>query len=205
MTETTEAAPLTGGDPMRIGSASPPAAETFQQMLLAGDGFDVLELGTLRWEQEPTHHEAWAPNARSYVKVDVEAGRDVDVVADAHDLVAAFGPASFDAVLAVSVWEHLERPWVAAEQVAGVLRPGGIVYVATHQTFPLHGYPNDFFRFSVEALGVLFGAPHFDVVSAGYSYPARIDPGPEVHRWNVDAEAWLNADLCGRRRRLGGA
>jgi 2-polyprenyl-3-methyl-5-hydroxy-6-metoxy-1,4-benzoquinol methylase len=45
----------------------------------------------------------------------------------------------FDALVAVAVFEHLERPWIAAKEVARVLKPGGFAYVSTHQTFPLHG------------------------------------------------------------------
>lgn len=162
------------------------------------DAPEVLELGCLRWGPEPTHHAAWAPHAKRYVRSDVTAGPDVDEVADAHTLADAFGEASFDVVLAASVWEHLARPWVAAEQVAKVVRPGGIVYVETHQTFPVHGYPDDYFRFTDRALASLFAQPEWESETA-YAYPARIIPPPEVTVWNAAAEAWLNVAVLGRR------
>ena len=37
------------------------------------------------------------------------------------------------------------------------LKVGGLIYIQTHQSFPLHGYPHDYFRFSREALASLFG------------------------------------------------
>lgn len=152
----------------------------------------ILEVGTRRWQSDfPTHHLGWAPHGSTYVMADVDEGPDVDVVADAHDL-APFADGSFDAVIAVSVWEHLARPWLAAAAVARVLRPGGQVYVATHQTFPLHGYPSDYWRYSSEALDVIFGDAGLDLVEVGYSYPCRIWPGAEVVRWNPDAPCFLN-------------
>jgi SAM-dependent methyltransferase len=163
----------------------------FAKLLAALDRPAVLELGTLRWESTPTHHLAWAPHCSTYVMSDVAAGTDVDVVADAHDL-APFTDDAFDAVIAVSVWEHLSRPWLAAQQVARVLAPGGLAYIATHQTFPLHGYPDDYFRFSAEALSVLFGDAGLDTVEAGYAYPCTITPPAEVTRWNPGARCYLN-------------
>lgn len=154
----------------------------------------ILELGTKRWEAAPTHHLEWAPHGSTYVMSDIEEGVDVDVVADAHDL-AAFPDDAFDAVIAVSVWEHLARPWIAAQQVARVLKPGGIAYIATHQSFPLHGYPSDYFRFSTEALWVLFGDAGLDMLVSGYAYPCTITPPVEVTRWNPDAWSFLN--VCG--------
>lgn len=168
----------------------------------------VLELGTRRSDPEfPTHHREWLPGAR-WVMADAYEGTDVDVIADAHDLQSTFRPVDspvdlspFDFVIAVAVWEHLARPWIAAQSVADILRPGGWVYIATHQTFPLHGYPSDYFRFSREALEVIFADAGFDEITTGYAYRCTIEPPAEVTRWNraPDVEAWLNVELVGRR------
>ena len=183
---------------MNIGSAAPSSAEaTFRERLAQVDHPDVLELGTLRWEADrPTHHQSWAPHAGHYVKSDIAAGVDVDIVADAHDLTDVFAPRSFDALIAVSVFEHLARPWIAADQIATIVRPGGVILIATHQTFPLHGYPHDYFRFSTEALQVLFAPPAWSTLTAGYAYPCTIEPPRDVTRWNRAAQSFLNVEAC---------
>lgn len=201
-------------DAMNIGTGEPSPRATEFRGRLAGhsathDGFvaDVLELGTRRWVPDfPTHHKAWAPPGARWVMSDMEAGTDVDVVADAHYLAEAFPfsatpGAGFDYVVAVSVWEHLQRPWIAAASVAEVMRPDGWIYIATHQTFPLHGYPHDYFRFSAEALVTLFDDAGFVDIATGYDYACTIQPPPEVTRWNTspDVPAWLIVDLLARR------
>jgi SAM-dependent methyltransferase len=179
-------------DPMGIGvTASDDVSPRFVARLQAIEAPHVLELGTRRWSDTPTHHQAWAPDAATYVMSDVEEGVDVDVVADAHDL-APFDDASLDAVIAASVWEHLARPWVAARAAARVLRPGGLLYVATHHCFPVHGYPSDFTRWTTAGLAVLFEDAGLETIAAGYGYPCTIVPPPEVTRWNPAAPAYLN-------------
>ena len=184
---------MTLDDVMRIGHGTAPDAErTFREAVDRMEFPRVLELGTLRWEAAlPTHHSHWVPHASEFVMSDVEAGTDVDVVADAHTMSAEIN-GQFNAIIAVSVWEHLQRPWIAARELASLLKKGGHAFVCTHQTFPLHGYPHDYFRFSREALMTIFEDPGLVTVSAGYQYPVRIIPPAEVTRWNEGAEAYLN-------------
>lgn len=178
---------------MGIGSGSAPKAESaFRNELTALSSPAVLELGTLRWVRDrQTHHQSWAPHAASYIKSDVEAGLDVDVVADAHDL-KPFKKNEFDAYIAISVYEHLRQPWVAANSALRVLKPGGLLLVVTHQTFPIHGYPSDYFRFSDVALASIFEDCGFEIIDAGYQYPCQIVPPYEVSVWNTAAPAFLN-------------
>ena len=190
----------TPSDPMQIGTA-----RVSRSVALFVDSLEhlpypsILELGTKRSDPNfPTHHREWHPEA-GWTMADAEDGTDVDIVTNAHDMREQFADESFDAVIAVSVWEHLERPWVAAKEVERVLAKGGIVYIATHQTFPIHGYPSDFFRFSDKALTLIFEDAGLEVISADYSYPAKIQPPPEVTRWNHAAPAYLNVDLYARK------
>lgn len=181
-------------DAARIGHGDTEAERIFRQRL-PQDG-TIIEVGTRRWDPEfPTHHRPWAPEA-DWILVDAEPGLDVDVTSDAHQL-AGFATGAFDAYVAVSLFEHLERPWRAMDAAARVLRPGGLLYVATHQTFPLHGYPRDYFRFSREALEVLARDAGLTVLCSSYAFRARIVPPPEVVRWNTadDVESWLNVDI----------
>ena len=133
----------------------------------------VLEIGS-RARSGNTYLD-FLPEGTQYVGVDVKDGPNVDVVADAHDLRAALGDEQFDAVFSISVFEHLAMPWKAAVSINRVLRPGGLVFVGTHQSFPLHDPPWDFWRFSDEAWKCLFNrATGYEVVEAALGEPSEM-------------------------------
>jgi hypothetical protein len=55
------------------------------------------------------------------------------------------------------------------------LKVGGLLFIQTHQAFPLHAYPYDYFRFSREAMSGLFGTRMgFRVDATAYEFSARI-------------------------------
>jgi len=170
------------------------ALDDFLQRVRSIDDPCVLEVGTRRSDPaRPTHHRDWVPHALEYVMLDVTEGLDVDMVADLHSLPLPTD--TYDVIIASSVFEHLERPWIAAREVVRVMRPGGAAYIQTHQSFPLHGYPNDFFRFSIEALFVIFRDAGAGECIASYAYPAKIVPDEPVPTWNDEAAVWLNVDI----------
>jgi SAM-dependent methyltransferase len=150
----------------------------------------VLELGTLRWGASATHHKDLFPTASQYVMSDVTSGPDVDVVADLHFLSKSFEPNSFDAIFCCSVFEHLHSPWIAAREILTVLKPGGVAFIQTHQSFPIHGYPNDYYRFSKEALIHLFSGASETV--ACYEFSAKVVPDKTPDVWLHDHTAYLN-------------
>jgi len=136
----------------------------------------VLEIGTRRTEGgAPTTRRHWAHPMAEYVTSDFMSGLDVDVVADAEKLSETFEPDSFDAVIGCSVFEHIRRPWLAAPEIAKVLRPGGKTFIQTHFAFPVHAYPYDYWRFTREALETLFGTESgFASCESYYEFPASI-------------------------------
>lgn len=158
----------------------------------------VLELGTKRSiANRSTRHDAWIPNAGEYLGTDIEAGVDVQVVADAHRLCQVVGEEQFDVIISCSTFEHLKYPHLAAHQLMKALKVGGILYIQTHQSFPLHAYPYDYFRFSREAMEGLFGTQMgFRVIASGYSVPLSLY-SPEL--LDRDAPAFAIVHLCGEK------
>jgi hypothetical protein len=160
----------------------------------------VLELGTLQSQPgRSTMHRDWVPHAAEFLGTDIEAGPDVDIVADLHRLSEVTGSERFDVILSASTFEHLKYPNVVAHELMKALKVGGLLYIQTHQTFPLHGYPNDYFRFSRDALASLFGTKMgFEVVATNNDFPARIYSAR--NRTAQLEPAFLNTTLWGEKR-----
>jgi len=164
----------------------------------------VLELGTRRSDPErSTVHKGELLSANpgvTHVGTDMEAGTDVDLVVDAHHLTERIPSASFDAFIAASVFEHLRWPWLTAIELNVVLRVGGIGYVQSHHSFPLHGYPDDYWRFSTEAWGALFcRETGWELVQADYAFPCRIEPHDPQPVWPLPHTAYLNSHCLVRK------
>jgi hypothetical protein len=82
---------------------------------------------------------------------DIQA-EEVDVVADlCGDLSGELLRKSFDLIICQATLEHVYDPFKAVRNMVSLLRPNGIIAVHTHTPpFPYHGYPRDYFRFSLD-------------------------------------------------------
>ena len=77
------------------------------------------------------------------------------VVADASDC-DYIPDEKYDAIFSVSVFEHIQKPWLAAKNLVRLLKPGGICYHSAPFSYFYHGAPADFWRFTPDAFKVLF-------------------------------------------------
>jgi len=63
---------------------------------------------------------------------------------------------SFDAIFSLSVFEHISKPWKAADHLCRLLKPGGICYHAAPFSYFYHGAPADFWRYTPDAMSLIF-------------------------------------------------
>ncbi len=175
--------------------SSPTPVAQFQARCMDIEKPRVLELGVKRSiPDRSTMHRKFVPHASEYVGTDVEEGVDVDFACDIHHLSRVTGCESYDAIISCSTFEHFKYPHVAAHEIMKTLRVGGLLFVQTHQCFPIHAHPYDYFRFYREALAGLFGTRMgVDVISTNYEFPSHIfskqEPGTNYH------PAFLNVTL----------
>ena len=162
----------------------------------------VFELGTKQSVPgRSTMHREWAPHAVDFIGIDFEEGADVDYVADAQYLsrdLSKYPRQRCDAFISCSTFEHIKNPFLAATEICHVVRPGGLIFVQTHHTFPLHAYPYDYWRYTVDSLTHIFTRPGVEIVDAAYQYPANILAAQEPNARNFPA--YLNVCLVARKR-----
>src|SRR5665213_2301548 len=85
------------------------------------------------------------------VGVDLTAGPGVDVQCSASQLIETFGVRAFDVVISTEMLEHVQDWRVVIHNLKGVLKPGGLLVVTTRsEGFRFHGYPMDFWRYSLD-------------------------------------------------------
>lgn len=126
----------------------------FQEMIHALDAPTVVEIGSRA--RSGTVNNEWLSSRAKYIGFDIVDGPNVDVIGDADDMARHFEASSIDAAYSVSTFEHLAMPWRVVAQLNQVLKIGAVVFVASHQTWPLHDSPWDFWRFSEGAWHSLF-------------------------------------------------
>ena len=117
----------------------------------------VLDLGTGEIGlQRPWSR--WLSTRVRYICLDIQDRFRPDIIGDIQNL--PIRSASVDGILAMSVLEHVPRPWIAVNEMHRVLRKGGLVVGYVPYMWPYHADQtfHDYFRFSDEALADIFSS-----------------------------------------------
>ena len=128
----------------------------------------VVEFGSL--QVEPGQDSDLRPlfGGRPFTGTDMREGPGVDRVEDLRGLTFADG--SIGTALCLDTLEHCADPPLAGRELARVTAPGGVCVVSSVMLFGIHGYPDDYFRFTPEGMrAVLSGFD--DVWVCGMGHP----------------------------------
>ena len=73
-----------------------------------------------------------------------------------------------------NVFEHLKRPWIAAENAYRILKPGGVCITVVPFAQRYHNSPGDYFRYTHTGIASLFeSAGPIEILSSGYDLTGR--------------------------------
>lgn len=75
---------------------------------------------------------------------------------------------SFNCLIMVSVFEHVENPYVVSDAIFQLLRPGGYLINSVPFIFPYHPSPEDNFRYSPVALQRIHEASGFEWIEGDF-------------------------------------
>jgi SAM-dependent methyltransferase len=142
-------------------------------------GKNVVEVGSFDVNGS-VRESLLAYDPASYVGVDISPGPNVDVVWDATKLLDKFAPRSFDVVLSTEMIEHV-RDWRAAlDGMKRLCKPSGVVVITTRSPgFGYHGYPHDFWRYTLSDMALIFADFDIDL----------LEPDPDASQQGVFLKA----------------
>lgn len=92
------------------------------------------------------------------VGVDIYESPTVTELCDAHDM--PFKDGVFDLVVCQAVLEHVKTPPIVVSEIYRVLRKGGMVYSEVPFMQPVHEFPHDYLRYTVEGHLQLYNIFH---------------------------------------------
>lgn len=128
----------------------------------------VVEFGSMQVEPDQPHDLRPLFQGKEYIGTDMRAGPGVDRVEDLRKL--SFADGEVGTALCTDTLEHCEDPITACRELHRVTAPGGLCVISSVMLFGIHGYPNDYFRFTPEGFRVLL-APFDDIWVGGIGDP----------------------------------
>src|SRR5262249_9603559 len=87
---------------------------------------------------------------REYIGCDLKMGPGVDRIEDGQRL--SFADRSVGTMVMLEVLEHMPEPHRALAEAARVLADGGVLITSMPFTYRLHGFPNDYWRFTASGM-----------------------------------------------------
>jgi len=117
----------------------------------------IYEFGAMQVADQ----EGWADirsffSGKEYVGCDREPGPGVDRVEDLHGLTLP--DESAGTVVSLETFEHVEFVRKAADEIYRVTKPDGVIMISSQMDFHIHGYPNDYWRFTPNGFRSLLSA-----------------------------------------------
>jgi hypothetical protein len=164
-------------DTLRAESAK--AEIAFFNSMYAADNPKVLEIGSRA--RSGNVRSSSFPASVQYTGFDIAPGENVDVVGDAHFLARKLPADHFDYVFTISTFEHLLMPWKVAAEMNKVMKTGALGFIHSHQSWPVHDAPWDFYRYSKFGWHGIFNKyTGFEIVASEHSEPATIIPQAQI-------------------------
>jgi SAM-dependent methyltransferase len=113
---------------------------------------------------------------QNVVNFEIAAYPSTDVIGVGEQL--PFKDNVFDAVISNVVLEHVKYPWLCAEEIMRVLKPGGDLICSVPFLQPVHGYPHHYYNMTELGLRNLF-CSGIDIIRH------------EIHRLPIHSLTWI--------------
>lgn len=111
----------------------------------------ILDVGSKSYSGHDTYRELLMNNQIEYIGLDVEKGKNVDIVPKNAFIWNELENESFDFCISGQTFEHNPFFWVTFSEIARILKQDGMVCVIAPGRGEVHRYPVDCWRFYPDA------------------------------------------------------
>jgi SAM-dependent methyltransferase len=91
-----------------------------------------------------------------YIGIDLISGPGVDIVCNSDDIIKRFGRNQFGVVISTCSLEHTQDWRTAISNMKNSCEIGGILIIIVPSIYRYHGYPYDYWRYSVQNVKDIF-------------------------------------------------
>ncbi len=124
----------------------------------------ILEVGSRDYGNTQNFRELFANE--QYLGIDMQAGKGVDQVLDLADgfesIDAALQGRRFKTIICMSVLEHCRDPFKMAQNIQSLMSENGVLLVSVPFSWEIHGFPDDYWRFTPSGVRTLFQQLDFE-------------------------------------------
>jgi len=108
-----------------------------------------------------------------FLGIDMEDGKGVDLVLDLTEdfesIDKKLESRRFKTIICFSVLEHCSNPFKMCKNIEDLLEEDGLVFISAPFSWRIHGYPNDYWRFTPEGIKKLFPGLKFNLSEGSLS------------------------------------
>jgi len=148
---------------------------------------DILDIGSM--DVNGSYRSLFSRRSWRYVGADIQSGANVDIVLGDHYRWRQIRSDSYDVVVSGQAFEHIPFFWLTMQEIARVLKPGGLCCIVAPSEGPEHRYPQDCWRFLPDGMRALADFAGLDVLECSHQTEAT----------GLDGDEWKDCKLVCRK------
>lgn len=124
----------------------------------------ILEIGSKDYGNTQNFRDLFS--GEQYLGIDMQPGKGVDQVIDLTDnfesIDSALHGERFNTIICMSVLEHCRDPFKMARNIQSLMTDDGVLLVSVPFSWEIHGFPDDYWRFTPSGVRTLFQELDFE-------------------------------------------
>lgn len=134
----------------------------------------VIDIGSC--DTNGTYKQFFDQSKYCYTGLDIEKGKNVDMVPKHPYKWTEIEDEAFDVVISGQLFEHIEFFWLTMAEMARILKKGGYIAIITSKNSVLHRYPINCYHFETDGMIALARYCNLDILHASTDLSPNTDP-----------------------------